>query len=123
MRGQRRTFVHAVVHPKFTDDAREALDELTLDQRARVNLIEGDAAAMDLGLSGQELRSLAGEIDRIHHMAQVSYLGADKKLADQVNIRGAREIIEVATMKGGNHWMEIRTIAPQSRRARRRAAG
>ena len=33
------------------------------------------------------------------------------------------EIIEVATMKGGNHWMEVRTIAPQSRRARRRAAG
>ena len=96
VRGQRRTFVHAVVHPKFTDDAREALDELTLDQRARVNLIEGDAAAMDLGLSGEELRSLAGEIDRIHHMAQVSYLGADKKLAEQVNIGGAREIIEVA---------------------------
>ena len=33
------------------------------------------------------------------------------------------EIIEVSTMKGGNHWMEIRTIAPQSRRTRRRAAG
>jgi thioester reductase-like protein len=37
-----------------------------------VNLIEGDAAAMDLGLSGAELRSISGEIDRIHHMAQVS---------------------------------------------------
>ena len=77
VRAQRRTFIHAVVHPKFTDDAREALDELTLDERARVNLIEGDAAAMDLGLSGFELRSIAAEIDRIHHMAQVSYLGAD----------------------------------------------
>jgi hypothetical protein len=33
------------------------------------------------------------------------------------------EIIEVAAMKGGRHWMEIRTYAPQSRRARRRAAG
>jgi thioester reductase-like protein len=96
LRAPRRTLVHAVVHPKFGPDAREALDELTLDERARVNLIEGDAAAMDLGLSGVELRSLAGEIDRIHHMAQVSYLGADKKLAEQVNIGGAREILEVA---------------------------
>jgi len=33
------------------------------------------------------------------------------------------EIIEVATMRGGNHWMDIRTFTPQSRRARRRAGG
>jgi hypothetical protein len=33
------------------------------------------------------------------------------------------EIIEVSTMKGGNHWMDIRTYDQQSRRARRRAAG
>ena len=33
------------------------------------------------------------------------------------------EIIEVATLRGGNHWMHIRTYDPQSRRARRRAAG
>jgi hypothetical protein len=32
------------------------------------------------------------------------------------------EIIEVATLKGGNHWMDIRTYAPDDRRARRRAA-
>lgn len=33
------------------------------------------------------------------------------------------EILEVATMKGGGHRIEIRTYAPESRRARRRAAG
>ena len=33
------------------------------------------------------------------------------------------EIVEVTTMKGGDHWMEIRTYGPESRRARRRAAG
>ncbi len=33
------------------------------------------------------------------------------------------EIIEVSTMKGGNHWMDIRTYDQQSRRARRRSAG
>jgi len=33
------------------------------------------------------------------------------------------EIVDVSTMKGGEHWMEIRTITPVSRRARRRAAG
>lgn len=96
VRGPGRTFVHAVVRAKFEPYAREALDHLPLEQRSRVNLIEGDAAAMDLGLSGSEFKALAGEVDRIHHMAQVSYLGADRKLAEQVNLGGAREILELA---------------------------
>ena len=33
------------------------------------------------------------------------------------------EILQVSRMKGGSHWMEVRTYEPQSRRARRRAAG
>ena len=32
------------------------------------------------------------------------------------------EVLEVAKMKGGGHWMEIRTIGPQGRRARGREA-
>jgi thioester reductase-like protein len=96
LRAERRTLVHAVVHPKFEADARETLDMLPLEQRARVNLIEGDAAAMDLGLSGAEFKALAAEVDRIHHMAQVSYLGADRRLAQQVNVGGAGEILELA---------------------------
>jgi nucleoside-diphosphate-sugar epimerase len=53
---------------------------------------------MDFGLSGAELRVLAPEIDYIHHMAQVSYLGADEDLAKQVNVGSAREVVEVAQL-------------------------
>jgi thioester reductase-like protein len=91
-----RTFIHAVVPAKAEADARAALDALSSEQRGRVNLLEGDAAAMDLGLSGAELKALAPEIDRIHHMAQISDLGADRKLAEQVNVGGAAEILEIA---------------------------
>src|SRR5579859_198947 len=91
-----RTLVHAVVRPKLARDAREMLDLLPLDQRGRVNLIEGDVAAMDLGLSRVELKSLAGEVDRIHHCAEVTYQGAERALAEQVNVGGTREVIEVA---------------------------
>jgi thioester reductase-like protein len=98
VRGPKRTLVHAVVRAKFQVEAEAALDELSLEQRKRVQLIEGDAASMDLGLSGAELKALAPEIDLIHHMAQVSYLGADRKLAADVNVGGAREILEVAAL-------------------------
>jgi thioester reductase-like protein len=96
LRSGPRTFVHAVVRAKFAEEAEEALLTLTFDERRRVNVLEGDAAAMDLGLSGKEYKELAREIDRIHHVANVSYLGAPKGVAEQVNLGGAREIIEIA---------------------------
>ncbi|WP_394827012.1 SDR family oxidoreductase [Pendulispora albinea] len=91
-----KTLVHAVVRSKSTADAMAALDTLPLDQRRRVNLLEGDAAAMDLGLSGKELGTIVKEVDRIHHAAEVSYLGVDTSMAEQINVVGAREILEIA---------------------------
>ena len=32
------------------------------------------------------------------------------------------QVVDVSTMKGGGHWMEIRTYDPQARRASRRGA-
>src|SRR5688572_9258008 len=89
VRGEGRTLVHAVVRQEAAREAEGALDALPLEQRRRVNLVEGDAAAMDFGLSGAELAKLMPEVDCIHHMAQVSYLGADRKLATAVNVGGA----------------------------------
>jgi thioester reductase-like protein len=98
-RGDRgSTFVHAVVQAKSMARAKDALDALPQEQRARVNLIEGDAASMDLGLSGAEVRALAGQVDRIHHAAQISYLGADRKTAEHVNIDAVREVLEFARL-------------------------
>jgi thioester reductase-like protein len=98
VRGEGRTLVHAVVRRQALAEAEGALDALPLEQRRRVNLIEGDAAAMDFGLSGAELAKLTPEIDCIHHMAQVSYLGADRDLATSVNVGGAREVVELAEL-------------------------
>jgi len=90
--------VHAVVRGKFLDDARALLDELSEPDRARVHVIEGDAAAIDMGLSGLEYGSLAREVTRVHHCVQVTNPGADRKLAENVNIGGAREAIEFASV-------------------------
>jgi thioester reductase-like protein len=91
-----RTLVHAVVPANAAQEAADALDALPLEQRSRVNLIEGDAASMDLGLSGAEWKALAAEVDRIHHCAQVTYLGVEHKVAEQENVGGAREVVELA---------------------------
>ena len=47
------------------EEAEGALDELPLEQRRRINLVEGEATSMDFGLSGAELKALTPEIDVI----------------------------------------------------------
>jgi thioester reductase-like protein len=87
--------VEAVVRSKFVEDARATLDELPAEQRRRVHVVEGDAASIDLGLTGAEFKSLAREVTRIHHCAQVTYLGVDRKTAERVNVGGVLEAIEM----------------------------
>ena len=91
-----RTLVYAVVRSKFARDAEQTVSAWPKAQRDRFVMIEGDAAAMDLGLSGAEFRALAGEVDRIHHAAQMTYLGVDRRTAVDLNVGGTGEIIELA---------------------------
>jgi thioester reductase-like protein len=98
VRAEPNALVHVVVRSKFAAEARDALEPLERAERERVNMIEGDAASMDLGLSGKEYRELAAHIDRIHHVAQVVFPGVDQKMAEAVNIGATREIIELGRL-------------------------
>jgi thioester reductase-like protein len=89
-----KTLVFAIVHEKFADQAKLALEQLDPAERERVVVYEGDAAAIDLGLSGAEYRELAARVERIHHVAQVTYPGVTRKLAELVNVGAMREILE-----------------------------
>src|SRR6201995_2532325 len=80
------TRVFAIVHPKLVEQAKAFLEQLDPDDRARVEPYEGDAAAIDLGLSGKEYRELAARVERIHHVAQVTYPGVSRKIAELLTV-------------------------------------
>ena len=100
--------VKVIVQSQHTDRARALLSELTAEQAARVELFEGDAAAMDLGLSGQEFMRLASEVTHIHHCAAITYFGVNPEMARHVNLQGTREVLELAQEASGLrrlvHW-------------------
>jgi thioester reductase-like protein len=98
VRVEEKSLIHTVVRKKFEREAKAALDALPKAERSRIVPIEGDAAAMDLGLSGKEYRELAAEVDRIHHVAQFTYPAASREQAELVNVGGMREIIELGRM-------------------------
>ncbi len=88
--------IRCVVQDKSMERAKEELSRLDAATRKRVVLLEGDCAAMDLGLSGLEFNRLASEVDVVHHCAAVTYLGVERDVAETVNVAGAREILELA---------------------------
>ncbi len=88
--------VYAVVPAERAARAEAELDGLEAAERARLVLVEGNASAMDLGLSGAEFRQLTREVDRIHHLAHVAAGAGDRKTARAVNVVGAGEILEFA---------------------------
>jgi thioester reductase-like protein len=92
-----RATVHALVAPSRFAKARDAVAKLPEAQRVRVDLIEGDAWAIDLGLSGAETKSLAREVTRIHHCAGVLHSRVDLVAAERANVGGAQEALEFAS--------------------------
>ena len=93
------TRVALVVPPELTSTARGHLARLGKDE-TRAELFEGEPAALDMGLSGEELRSLSRRVTRIHHVAHESYVGADRATAERVNVQGAVEAVELARSCG-----------------------
>lgn len=91
---QPKTLVHVVVRDKFAHEASTATDAWPKAWRERLVSLSGDAASMDLGLSGKEYLDLTAQVDRVHHVAQVTYPAADANMAEQVNIGAMREIVE-----------------------------
>lgn len=106
-----RARVVAIVRAKFAGEASAARDELPAGVRERLELLEGDAAAIDLGLSGVEWKGLARATTRIHHCAEVTHLGVDRKTAEHINVEGTLEILELARACAGLHALIVHSSA------------
>jgi nucleoside-diphosphate-sugar epimerase len=72
-----------------------ALAELTPQQRARVELVTGDTADMDFGISGKRFLELAQRVDVVHHCAFATYAGVRRQVAERSNVAGTGEVLEL----------------------------
>ncbi len=101
MRSDAAARVRVLAPARRLERARAEIARLPDALRGRVALIEGDPSAIDMGLSGAELRELTREVTRIHHCAAVLHSGIDRAVAERVNVGGAKEALELASQCGG----------------------
>lgn len=85
-----------IVPARFAELAKEWLAAMPRGRRAHVSTLEGDIAAVDLGLSGKEFNELAARVSIIHHCGAVTYSGAAYRQAETVNVGGTYEVVELA---------------------------
>jgi thioester reductase-like protein len=95
LRAEPRALIYVVVAPEKAREAEEARARLAPAERDRLVMLDGDVASIDMGLSGSEYRTLAREVERIHHAAQVTYLAADRRVAEALNVATTREVLEL----------------------------
>jgi nucleoside-diphosphate-sugar epimerase len=76
-------------------DAAEA-DRARVDAGERLRVVTGDVTAMDLGLSGDEVRQVVATTTEVHHLAAVQRLGVDRGTAERVNVGGTRNVLALA---------------------------
>ena len=100
--------VYLLARDKFRGEAVAFQALLPPSSRARLRLVEGDVADMDLGLPGSDYKALAAELTAIHHTAAVYYLGAKRELVERVNVDGTRTMLDLATdctrLRRFVHW-------------------
>lgn len=85
-----------LVQEKFKSDAQKYVRKLDEKHRSRVNLVTGDVAKMDLGLSGPEIEDLTTTVTHVFHLAAVQHVSVGESEAIKVNIGGTRNILMLA---------------------------
>ncbi|MBA2661488.1 MAG: SDR family oxidoreductase [Bradymonadaceae bacterium] len=88
-------FVRLLVRPDYIDAADRALTAMEAP-RERIALLSGDVVAIDLGLSGREYLEVIANVTDIYNVASIWFLGVERNQAYEVNVTGARNIIDSA---------------------------
>ena len=79
--------------------------------KARARPVSGDLTAKRLGVGGDELKALKGQVDHVYHLAAVYDLSADEASQVQVNIEGTRNMVEFAKAIDAKHVHHVSSIA------------
>ncbi|MBU1354342.1 MAG: SDR family oxidoreductase [Gammaproteobacteria bacterium] len=71
----------------------------------------GDLTAKKLGVAGEDVKKLKGQIDHFFHLAAVYDLGADEETQVAVNIEGTRNTVDLAKAMDAGHFHHVSSIA------------
>ncbi|MFZ4478916.1 MAG: SDR family oxidoreductase [Rhodoferax sp.] len=102
--------VHFLIRPE-SEGKVQGLRQYWGVSAARALPVFGDLTGKKLGVSGEGIRKLKGQIDHFYHLAAVYDLGADEASQIAVNIEGTRNTVELAKAIDAGHFHHVSSIA------------
>ncbi|HET6982824.1 MAG TPA: SDR family oxidoreductase [Myxococcaceae bacterium] len=85
--------IYALVQPRLLDEARGLASRVS---GTPVEVLAGDVTDLHLGLSGEEVERVAGNVTRIFHLAALNQLTVSREVAWRTNLDGTRNVLELA---------------------------
>lgn len=85
-----------LVHPSRMPEARAVSDELGFAPGGRVELVEGDPAAIDFGLAGDRYLALGARTRAVHAAYSITHPDVDTRTVEALNLGAAREMVELS---------------------------
>ena len=79
--------------------------------KTRAIPVYGDLTSKKLGVAGDVIKGLKGQIDHLYHLAAVYDLSADEESQVAVNIEGTRSMVEFAQAIDAGHVHHVSSIA------------
>jgi NAD(P)-dependent dehydrogenase (short-subunit alcohol dehydrogenase family) len=79
--------------------------------KARAIPVYGDLTAKKLGVLGEAIKALKGQIDMAFHLAAVYDLSADEESQVRANIEGTRNVVEFVKAIDAGHLHHVSSIA------------
>jgi NAD(P)-dependent dehydrogenase (short-subunit alcohol dehydrogenase family) len=107
---RRGAVVHFLVRPG-SEGKLDALYDFWGVSKARAKPVTGDLTARKLGVAGDDIKSLKGQIDAVYHLAAVYDLSADAESQVRVNVDGTRNMVEFAKAVDAGHVHHVSSIA------------
>jgi NAD(P)-dependent dehydrogenase (short-subunit alcohol dehydrogenase family) len=104
----------AVVHfliRKESEGKVEGLREYWGATAAKAIPVYGDLTGKKLGVSGDDIKKLKGQVDHFFHLAAVYDLGADEESQIAVNVEGTRNTVDFARAIDAAHFHHVSSIA------------
>ncbi len=103
--GVRRVYV--LTPAARRDEALAHLETFGREAHGRIELVDGDAKAIDLGLSGARWKALAAEVKAVHLCHALSVANAGRKVAVDEVLHATDETLEFAAHTSGG----VRVVA------------
>jgi NAD(P)-dependent dehydrogenase (short-subunit alcohol dehydrogenase family) len=107
---RRGAVVHFLVRPG-SEGKLDALYDFWGVSKTRARPVKGDLTARKLGVAGDDIKSLKGQIDAVYHLAAVYDLSADAESQVRVNVDGTRNMVEFAKAVDAAHVHHVSSIA------------